>query len=62
MTNLSPMMKLIFERDEQLTLKRQGKPYCALTLLTAEIGLRSFAPTVAHDFVTLSQPPERDLQ
>lgn len=53
-------MRLVFARDEERSKRDRGEEYNALRLEMAEIGLRSFAPKQAHDFVTLSLPREED--
>lgn len=60
MTDLSASMRLVFARDEERAKRDRGEEYNALRLELAEIGLRSFAPKQAHDFVTLSLPAEKD--
>lgn len=59
MVDLTASMRLIFARDEEISKRDRGDPeFNELRLEMAEIGLRSFAPKQAYDFLTLSLPKE----
>lgn len=57
MTDISTRMRVIFALDEERAKKAQGKPYSEAVIFCGEAYLRHNS-TPAHDFLTLSLPPE----